>query len=65
MSLKIDGAPSVVWGHFKGKFFVCTKAFNKKKVRLCFNSEDIHTHFGHQPDVARSVVLDVEVCPPR
>ena len=42
VSLKIDGAPAFVWGHYQGQFFVCTKAaFNKKKVRLCFNSDDI------------------------
>ena len=64
VSLKIDGAPSVVWGHFKGKFFVCTKAaFNKKKVRLCYNSEDIHTHFGHQENVADMLFLMLKYIP--
>jgi len=64
VSLKIDGAPSVVWGHFKGQFFVCTKAaFNKKKVRLCYNSEDIHTHFGHQSDVADMLFLMLKYIP--
>ena len=64
VSLKIDGAPSVVWGHFKGQFFVCTKAaFNKKKTRLCYNSEDIHTHFGHQSDVADMLFLMLKYIP--
>ena len=64
VSLKIDGAPSVVWGHFNGQFFVCTKAaFNKKKVRLCYNSEDIHTHFGHQEDVADMLFLMLKYIP--
>ena len=64
VSLKIDGAPSVVWGHFKGEFFVCTKAaFNKKKVRLCYNSEDIHTHFGHQQNVADMLFLMLKYIP--
>ena len=46
VSLKIDGAPSIVWGKHPetGRFFVCTKAaFNKKKVRICYNNEDVHT----------------------
>ena len=64
VSLKIDGAPAVVWGHFNGQFFVCTKAaFNKKKVRLCYNSEDIHTHFGHQSDVADMLFLMLKYIP--
>ena len=64
VSLKIDGAPSVVWGHFNGQFFVCTKAaFNKKKVRLCYNSEDIFTHFGHQEDVADMLFLMLKYIP--
>ena len=66
VSLKIDGAPAVVWGHHPetGKFFVCTKAaFNKKKVRICYNSEDIHTHFGHQEDVANMLFLMLKYLP--
>ena len=66
VSLKIDGAPAVVWGKHpeNGKFFVCTKAaFNKKKDRICYNSEDIHTHFGHQPDVADMLFLMLKYIP--
>ena len=66
VSLKIDGAPAVVWGKHpeNGKFFVCTKAaFNKKKVRLCYNTEDVHTHFGHQPDVADMLFLMLKYIP--
>lgn len=50
ISMKMDGT-SLVWGTnpLNGKFFVCTKAaFNKKKIRLCYTTEDIFTHFGHQ-----------------
>jgi len=53
ISMKMDGM-SLVWGTnpANGKFFVCTKsAFNKKKVRLCYNEQDIFTHFGHQIEV--------------
>jgi|TARA_R100001460_G_scaffold1977_2_gene6853 hypothetical protein len=58
VSLKIDGAPAIVWGHYQGRFFVCTKAaFNKKKIRLCYDTHDINTHFGHQEDVANMLFL--------
>ena len=53
ISMKMDGM-SLVWGTnpANGKFFVCTKAaFNKKKVRLCYNHDDIFNHFGHQIEV--------------
>jgi hypothetical protein len=53
ISMKMDGM-SLVWGTnpANGKFFVCTKsAFNKKKIRLCYTTEDILTHFGHQIEV--------------
>ena len=53
ISMKMDGM-SLVWGTnpANGKFFVCTKAaFNKKKVRLCYTTDDIFTHFGHQIEV--------------
>ena len=64
ISLKMDGAPAVVWGTFKGKFFVCTKsAFNKNKIKLCYSVEDIHTHFGHQEDVANILYLMLKYLP--
>jgi len=53
ISMKMDGM-SLVWGTNpqNGKFFVCTKAcFNKKKIRLCYTTDDILTHFGHQIEV--------------
>ena len=54
ISMKMDGT-SLVWGTNpqNGKFFVCTKAaFNKKKIRLCYNTDDIYRHFGHQESLA-------------
>jgi len=65
-SLKVDGAPAVVWGKHPetGKFFVCTKAaFNKKKSRICYTTEDVHTHFGHQEDVADLLFLMLKYLP--
>ena len=66
ISVKMDGAPAIVWGTNpeNGKFFVCTKAaFNKKKIRLCYNEDDIFTHFGGQPNVAQILIYCLEFLP--
>lgn len=64
LSVKIDGAPAIVWGIDPacGEFFVGTKAvFNKKKIRIAHNHEEIdlfyqgevahilHACFDHLP----------------
>ena len=44
LSVKIDGAPAVVWGTNpeNGKFGVGTKSFfNKKKIKICYTEADI------------------------
>ena len=44
LSVKIDGAPAIVWGTnpANGEFFVGTKAvFNKKKIRIAHNHDEI------------------------
>jgi len=49
LSLKIDGAPAIVWGTnpANGKFFVGTKAvFNKVKIRIAHSHEDIDTFYA-------------------
>jgi len=66
ISVKIDGAPAIVWGTHpeNGKFFVCTKsAFNKKKIKVCYTKEDIFIHFGHQPSVAEILTLCLKYLP--
>jgi hypothetical protein len=66
ISVKMDGSPAIVWGTNpqNGKFFVCTKAaFNKKKIRLCYNQDDIFTHFGHQPGVAQILIFCLDFLP--
>jgi hypothetical protein len=66
ISVKMDGAPAIVWGTNpqNGKFFVCTKAaFNKQKIRLCYNTDDIFTHFGHQPTVAQILIFCLDFLP--
>jgi hypothetical protein len=66
ISLKIDGSPALVWGTNpeNGKFFVCTKAaFNKQKIRLCYNKDDVFQHFGHQPKVAQILISCLDFLP--
>jgi hypothetical protein len=66
ISTKMDGSPALVWGTNpeNGKFFVCTKAaFNKQKIRLCYNQDDIFTHFGHQPGVAQILIFCLDFLP--
>jgi len=48
LSVKIDGAPAIVWGidPATGTFFVGTKAvFNKKKIRIAHNHEEIDAFY--------------------
>ena len=48
LSVKIDGAPAIVWGVDPacGEFFVGTKAvFNKKKIRIAHNHDEIDQHY--------------------
>jgi hypothetical protein len=54
LSVKIDGAPAIVWGIDPacGEFFVGTKAvFNKKKIRIAHNHEEIDLFY--QGEVAQ------------
>ena len=48
MSVKMDGAPAIVWGTdpATGTFFVGTKAvFNKKKIRIAHSHDEIDQHY--------------------
>jgi hypothetical protein len=55
LSVKIDGAPAIVWGidPATGTFFVGTKAvFNKKKIRIAHNHEEIDLFYqGNVADI--------------
>ena len=51
LSLKMDGAPAVVFGTHpeNGKFFVGTKSvFNKKKDMICYSVEDVFRKYDRQ-----------------
>jgi len=55
ISVKMDGAPAIVWGidPETGDEFIGTKSvFNKRKKMIAYSVEDIDTHYGHHPDVA-------------
>ena len=48
LSVKMDGAPAIVWGTDPATdtFFVGTKAvFNKKKIRIAHNHQEIDQHY--------------------
>lgn len=50
-SVKMDGAPAIVWGTNpeNGKFFVGTKSvFNKKKIKICYSQKDIFNLYQKQ-----------------
>ena len=54
LSVKVDGAPAIVWGIDPacGEFFVGTKAvFNKKKIRIAHNHEEVDLFY--QGEVAQ------------
>lgn len=49
LSVKIDGAPAIVWGKHPqtNRFFVGTKSvFNKKLVKVNYNHDEIETNHG-------------------
>lgn len=51
-SLKIDGAPAIVWGTLEGRFFVGTKSvFNKKLIKIAYTQEDIDTFYSKHENV--------------
>jgi hypothetical protein len=64
LSVKIDGAPAIVWGVDPacGEFFVGTKAvFNKKKIRIAHNHEEIDLFY--QGEVANILHLCFDYLP--
>ena len=65
-SVKIDGSPAIVWGTNPetGQFFVGTKSvFNKKKIKINHDHEDIQRNHGHIPEVANILHMCLEYLP--
>ena len=66
LSLKIDGAPSIVWGRnpATGLQFVGTKSvFNKKKIIICETPSDIEKHYGHKPALCQILMACMAYLP--
>ena len=56
VSMKIDGAPAIVWGTNpeNGQFFVGTKSvFNKKKIMICYTEDDISKYYPNTGDFSK------------
>jgi hypothetical protein len=59
LSVKIDGAPSLVWGTdpSTGDFFVGTKSvFNKVKIKICYTPEDV---FALYDEATQSPLIEI------
>jgi len=66
ISVKMDGAPAIVWGTNpeNGKFFVGTKSvFNKVKIKICYTPEDINNFYAHQPEVIDILLACLDFLP--
>ena len=62
LSVKIDGAPAIVWGidPATGTFFVGTKAvFNKKKIRIAHSHDEIDQHYEGDVNVILHSCFDL------
>ncbi len=66
LSLKIDGAPAIVWGRnpATGCQFVGTKSvFNKKKIIICETPSDIEEHYAHKPALEKILMYCLAYLP--
>ena len=63
VSLKIDGAPSVVWGHFKGNSLYVPKIHSTRKSLVFVTTLRTSIHISVINLMCRYVVPDVEVYP--
>ena len=60
LSVKIDGAPAIVFGTNpeNGKFFVGTKSvFNKKKIKICYTQEDVFALYDEETHASLIEIL--------
>ena len=66
VTVKYDGAPAIVWGFNpeNDKFFVGTKSvFNKVRVKINYNHNDIEVNHGDKPAVASILHMCLEKLP--
>ena len=65
-SLKIDGAPAIVWGFHphNGRFFVGTKSvFNKVKIKIAYTQSDVIEFYGHSSNLCRILSACLDALP--
>lgn len=66
VSLKIDGAPAVIWGFHphNGRFFVGTKSvFNKVKIKIAYTQSDVVQFYGHSSNLVRILSACLDALP--
>ena len=66
VTVKYDGAPAIVWGFNpeNDKFFVGTKSvYNKVRVKINYNHNDIEVYHGDKPAVASILHMCFEKLP--
>ena len=66
LSVKIDGAPAIVWGRcpVSGMQFVGTKSvFNKRESKICYSRSDIEHYYGHIPVLVEILDMCLECLP--
>ncbi len=66
VTVKYDGAPAIVWGinPENNRFFVGTKSvFNKVRVKINYNHNDIEVNHGDKPAVASILHMCLEKLP--
>lgn len=57
VTVKYDGAPSIVFGHHpeNGKFFVASKSAFNKNPKLNYTPEDVERNHGHAPGLVKKL----------
>lgn len=57
LTVKYDGAPSIVFGHHpeNGKFFVASKSAFNKNPKLNYTEDDVDKNHGHAPGLVKKL----------
>lgn len=63
ISVKVDGAPSVVFGYLNGQFFVATKAFFNKVPKICYTEQDIERYHSRRPGLVHTLKVALKYLP--
>lgn len=63
VSRKIDGAPSCVFGHIDGKFFVGSKSVFNANPKINYTEKDIEQNHSESPGLAAKLRIALEYLP--